>query len=106
MKLLNVEDCNTAESFRNCLICINDNEKQILPEGNYYYFDLIDSLAYNMGTVFGKVVSIENYGGDDLINVRKENGKEILVPFIDEFVKKIDVEKKMVFFELIDGFED
>jgi len=46
-----------------------------------------------------------NYGSGDLFNV-EYRGKEVLIPFRDEFIKKIDLKNRRIDTELIEGFLD
>lgn len=43
-----------------------------------------------------------NYGSGDLFNVETAS-KEVLVPFLKEFIVNIDVKKKRIDADLIDG---
>ena len=51
------------------------------------------TVEYNNKT-YGKVVSIENYGKDTLIRVKGK--KEFLIPLIDEYIKEVDLNNKII----------
>ncbi len=67
-------------------------------EGNKFYyheiidFDLVDT---NFGLV-GKVVGVNDSTAQDLFIVKNADGKEILIPLIDEFLEKIDRKNKQI----------
>ncbi len=67
-------------------------------EGNKFYyhevidFDLIDK---NFGLV-GKIKSVNDTTAQDLFIVKNIEGKEILIPLIDEFLIKIDRDNRQV----------
>ena len=42
----------------------------------------------------------------DIFEVEKKDGKKFLVPKVDEFVKNIDAEKKLIEVSLIEGLMD
>ena len=67
-------------------------------EGNKFYyhevidFDLVDQ---NYGLV-GKIVSVNDSTAQELFVVKNGDGKEILIPLIDEFLVEVNREKKQV----------
>jgi len=103
---LKLEGFNSIEASKeliNTVLMIDEKFRIKLDEGSFYIYDLVDADVFNKGENIGKVISLVNYGSGDLFNV-KHNDKEILIPFRDEFVKKVDIEKKRIDVELIDGF--
>ena len=77
-----------------------------LEEGEFFLADLIglDVIDVDNGTVYGKISEIINRGASDIYVVRTDNG-ERMIPAVDEFVKKIDVEKGL-FVRPIEGMLD
>ena len=65
-----------------------------LSEGDYFIVDLIglDVIDEESGQVYGRVTNVINRGASD-IYVVKTAGGERMMPAVEEFVKKIDVEK-------------
>lgn len=67
-------------------------------EGNKFYyhevinFDLIDE---NFGLV-GKIKSINDSTAQELFIVKNDDGKEILIPLIDNFLVKVDRNNKQI----------
>jgi 16S rRNA processing protein RimM len=82
---------------------IPEKNRVILEDGSFYFYELINAEVFEKDELLGKVLSVQNYGSGDLINV-KHNDKEILIPLNKEFIKKIDIANKRVEVELIDGF--
>lgn len=85
------------------IVMIDETDRYELKEGRYYYYDLVGLEVYDKGSMIGKVDSIVDYGSGDLFRVVNE-GKEILIPFMKEFVKEIDLKGKRIDVELIEGF--
>lgn len=77
-----------------------------LEEGEFFLADLIglDVIDVDNGTVYGKISEIINRGASDIYVVRTDNG-ERMIPAVNEFVKKIDVEKGL-FVRPIEGMLD
>lgn len=105
VKFENFDCIEDTKSLVNKLLMIDEKLRIKLDKGSYYYYDLIDAGVYEKTKLIGKVISIVNYGSGDLFNV-KYGDKEILIPFREEFVKKIDLDNKRIDVELIDGFLD
>ena len=58
----------------------------------------------NTNTVYGKLSDVINRGASDIYVIKTENG-ERMMPAVDEFVKKIDLEKG-IFIAPIEGMFD
>lgn len=73
-------------------------------EGDQFYFHEIigfDLEDVNFG-IIGKITSINDKTAQDLFVVEKD-GNEILIPMIDDFIKKIDRKNKKVIVETPEG---
>jgi len=107
--LLNLQDINTrndAEILRDCYIEIPRQECLPLPEGRYYYFELVGfSVVSSQGMVVGELENIYSYPAND-VYVVKNNKKEILIPAVDEFIENIDYEAGIITINSIDGLLD
>ena len=100
----NFESIESTEYLIGCFIVINETERKKLEKGKFYLYDIVGLDVISEGTKIGKLVSIENYGGQDLMKIKlAKDKKEILIPFVDEFIKSIDVEKKVIDIKIIDG---
>jgi len=71
-----------------------DKLPEVEDEGEYYFADLIGLVAVNgEGAALGQVISVQNFGAGDLLEVRPATGgMSILVPFTEEIVPDIDLE--------------
>lgn len=92
-----------AEKYKSFEIqCIKDNS--ILNEGYFYYSDLENCLAYDEeNNLLGKVIAVEEFPAQINLRIRKENGKDFLVPFIKVFVKDVDIKNKKITIHVIEG---
>lgn len=89
-----VRDRNGAEALRGAELWV---ARAQLPEpdpGEFYYVDLIGLEAVDLsGQRFGRVQSVDNYGGGDLLEVMiDETGKSELIPFKKEYVPSVDID--------------
>ena len=88
-----VTERNGAEALRHTELFI---DKDALPEiedgGGFYHADLVGLKAIDEhGTEIGAVISVENYGAGDLLEIRPKNGKDFLIPFTEDNIPEIDV---------------
>ncbi len=91
--LTDINDRNSAEKLRGCAIFSNRDEMPSLPDGKYYYADLIglDVLDENQQLI-GKVSSVDNFGAGDILTI-KTSKEEQMVVFTDDNVPLIDLDK-------------
>ena len=74
-RIQGIETREDAETLKGTSLYI---ERAQLPKekaDEYYYCDLIGLTVYHGGKVFGKVLSVENFGAGDIINIQLSNGK-------------------------------
>lgn len=55
------------------------------------------------GEELGKVIEILTPGANDVWVVKGSNGKELLIPYIEDIVKKVDVKEKVIEIEPMEG---
>ena len=77
-----------------------------LRENEFYYRDVIGCEVFlTDGVRIGVIEEIIATGANDVFVVRGD-GKEVLVPVIEDVVKEIDIEGKRVVIEAIPGLLD
>lgn len=103
LKFEGFDSINDSQELVNLIVMIPEKDRLKLEDGNYYFYELIDSDIYDKDVYIGKVLSVLNYGSGDLFNVSYK-GKEILIPFNKEFVKDVNTESKRIDVDLIEGF--
>ena len=81
-RLEGISDRSAAEALRGSLVEVDRSSLPPLEEGEYYHADLIGLPAEDHeGKRIGTVVSVENYGAGDLLEIELEGGKSSLIPF-------------------------
>ena len=105
--VLKFKDCNSideAEALRNTYLLVKREDLGELLEGVYYIADLIGLDVYtDEGELLGKVDDIYSTGANDIYVVKNEEGKEKLLPGIDEVIKNIDIEAGRITVNLLEG---
>lgn len=97
------QDINLVERFRGWKV-YGEKDQALLEEDEYFYDDLIGCDVYNEEHVWcGKVDSLIDTGHQDILVIKKENGKESLVPYVDAFIQSVDMEQKQLIIHEIEG---
>lgn len=99
-------DINQALPLVGCEICVPREQLPLLPDGEYYWFDLIGlSVENDRGEPLGELVEILPTGSND-VYVVKSVGGEYLIPAIDDVVREIDLIKRKMIVTPLDGMLD
>jgi len=103
VKLHTVDTAEAAGKLRGYDLTIPRSELRPLPEGEYYTYQLIGlEILTTEGKLLGEISDIITTAGNDIYVVRGESG-ELLIPAIEDVVKSIDLEKRAVIIEAIEG---
>jgi len=103
VKLCTVDTPEAASKLRGYDLTIPRSELRPLPEGEYYTYQLIGlEILTTGGKLLGEISDIITTAGNDIYVVRGESG-ELLIPAIEDVIKSIDLEKRVVIIEAIEG---
>ena len=99
----NHQDINLVEKYKGCTLYAFKDE-ELLDDDEYYVGDLVGCEVYNNDKLLGKVSEVQLYDHHDILVV---SGKQkIMIPYVDAFVKDIDIDEKRIDVTLIEGFYD
>lgn len=109
VKLEGVDDRNAAEEIRGMEVSIYASDLEELPEGEHYVRDLIGcrvvDVADNNREV-GVLKDVIQNTAQSILEVETAEGKSVLIPAVDAFLRDIDEEAGVIEVELIPGFLD
>ena len=93
LKLEGIDDFDKANAFREEVIYA-DRDDIVREDGSFFIADLIglEVIDVDTGKVYGKLKDVTQYGIHDIYTVKTEKG-EVLIPAVNEFVKKISLEE-------------
>lgn len=101
------ENVNDVEKFKGGLLLITEEQQTELAENEYYYHQIIGSLVETeQGEQIGEVKEILSPGANDVWVVKRKNKSDLLLPYIEDVVKKVDVENKVITVHLIAGLDE
>lgn len=107
LKFKGYEDINAVEPFKGTYLKITEDQLMELPEGEYYYHEIIGCKVKTVqGDDLGTITEILAPGANDVWVVKNQDGKEYLIPYIDDVVKHVDVERQEVMIDPIEGLLD
>lgn len=93
-----------AEGLKGMKLFITPDMLPPLPEGYVYLSLLIDYFVFDEGgKEIGVVEDFINNGIQDIMVVKHINGSEILIPYVNEFIKRIDEDKKQIIIKPMEG---
>jgi 16S rRNA processing protein RimM len=87
-----VGDRNAAEALKGVRLYVDRTQLPEPEEGEFYCEDLVGLTAELAdGTKVGEVISVEDYGAGDVIEIHRPGEKALLLPFTDATVPTVDI---------------
>ena len=97
------EDPDQADELRGLDLEVPRTEVPKAPPGTYYQYELLGCLCRNEGEELGRVIEVVEDGGGLMLIVEGE-GRRVPVPFVKEFLRRVDVETGEIDLALPPGF--
>lgn len=108
--LVQFESYNTievAEKLKEGMLMIREEQRGTLDEGDFYYHEIIGCTVYtNENEELGNIKEILAPGANDVWVVTRPNQKDLLIPYISDVVKEVDIEEKKIIIEPMEGLLD
>jgi 16S rRNA processing protein RimM len=105
IKLAGIGDRDQAEALRDCRLMVPVSDRLPLEAGEFHVLDLVGLKVFNQftQTVIGEVTDVLA-AGNDLLEVQldtphnegKNEGKKVLIPFVEAIVPIVDLENKRI----------
>lgn len=104
IKFKGIDKVEQAEMLRNSYLTVSRDSVEKLEEGRYYIVDLLGLEVYTDEQVLlGTLEDIFNTGSNDIYVVKDKQGKQILLPAIQDVIKQIDIENKKIIVHILPG---
>lgn len=102
--LVDLRDRDAAEALKGAAVQVARSAFPQLEEDEYYWSDLIGLDVVNLqGEALGKVTDMMHNGAQSILRIAPvadpsgmEKAPERLVPFVDQFVKTVELDKKLI----------
>lgn len=96
-----ITNINDVLKYINKMIYVDIDE--VRDEDEIYYDDLIDCIVLVDEQVIGVVTDVIEVPQGEILQIKKQNGKNVLVPFVDEFIVEVDIKNKKIIIDPIEG---
>ncbi len=95
-----------ARALNGWYIKIPETEAVPLPEGSYYWFELIGmEVVSESGEALGSIIDIFQTGSND-VYVLKKGRKEVYIPATKEVIRKVDKKSRQMTIRVLEGLLD
>lgn len=104
LKFENIDNINDIEAYKGCDLLITRENAVELEHGEYFIYDILGSTVITDENVeLGILEEVISSTANDVFIVKTKEGKEILIPFIDQCILNIDIEAKEIKVHILDG---
>jgi 16S rRNA processing protein RimM len=99
------ENVNEVEKLRDGVLKVPEAQLGALDEGEFYFHEIVGCLVFTVhGEEIGEVIEILTPGANDVWVIKPKNGgRDILIPYIEQIVKKVDIKEKIILIEPMEG---
>ncbi len=94
MKFKGIDSPEAVKALSGYEIWVPRNEASKLRKGEYYVADLVGCSMVSEGNVLGQVTSAFDGPQALLLEVLAQDGKQYFVPFMEQYVGTVDLEKR------------
>jgi len=102
-----VDSPEEAAGFTNREFWVERSQLPPLPEGQYFSQDILGSSVFDEdGSEIGVIDNIIPTGANDVWQIARTGGGEILIPVIPDVVRDVDIENRKIVVKLMDGLAD
>jgi 16S rRNA processing protein RimM len=92
-----ISDRSAAEALKGRELYVARDVLPAAGENEYYHADLIGLSAMDSeDRVLGTVKAIHNYGAGDVIEIAREDGDTVMLPFARDFVPTVDLANRRI----------
>lgn len=104
VKFKTKDHINEVEAWKGSKLIVHEDGLAELGEDEFYYHDIIGCRVFDEeGKEWGAIAEILHPGANDVWVVRPAEGKDILVPYIEDVVLSVDVDTGKVIIRPMEG---
>ena len=98
-----IDSIDNAIAYKGDLVYINRDDLEI---DGFINEDLIGFHVYDNEELIGTLNEIINNGAHDILVIESDKEKKVMIPFVDEYIKIVDLDNKKIIIEAITGLID
>ena len=107
LKFKGIDNINDIEMYKGKDLLVTREDAVPLEEGEYFIADFLDLDVYSdEDEKIGVLYDVMQTGANDVYVVKTEEGKEILLPAIDECILDINLEESRMTVHIMEGLLD
>lgn len=107
VKFAGLDRIEDVEPLRAAELKIASADRSPLPEGEYYFDEIIGSQVYlESGERLGEVKEILQPGANDVWVIKRPGKKDLLLPYIEACIVTVDVPGRKVVARLLPGLDE
>lgn len=107
LKFKGIDNINDIEKYKGSDLLIAREDAVELEEGEFFICDAIGSIVYEEdGTEFGVLEEVMETKANDVFIVKTKDGKEVLLPYIEDCIKEVNVAEKKIIAYIMPGLLD
>ncbi|GGN90573.1 ribosome maturation factor RimM [Saccharibacillus kuerlensis] len=107
VKLEGYDNINQVEKYKGWDVKVPKEEAVEAEENAFYFHEIIGCKVFTVeGEELGTITDILTPGANDVWVVKRKGGKDVLIPFIEDIVKDVNVTEKTVRIEVMEGLLD
>jgi len=104
LKFVDMYHINDVEKYKGCELLVDAANLSKLDDEEFYFYEIIGCLVKTPdNTVLGEIIDIIQTGANDVWVVKRKSEKDVLIPYIKDVVKDVDIENKTITVELLEG---
>ncbi len=104
VKFVGYDNINDVLKFKNSDIYGELLGEESLGEDEYFNYQLVDLVVKNQfGEILGKVEKVIENPGSNLLRIKQDDSNQFLVPFNNHFINTVNLSKKEIEIEEIEG---
>jgi 16S rRNA processing protein RimM len=98
---------NDVEKLKEGLLKVSEEQLTPLEEGEFYYHQIIGmQVVTTDGEKLGKIKEILSPGANDVWVVQRKGKKDLLIPYIEDVVKEVNMDNETITIEPMEGLID
>ncbi len=104
VKFKGIDDINDVEKYKGKDLFVSRENAVPLEENEYYIADLIDMDVYDENDVkIGVLYDVMQTGANDVYVINMDDGRELLLPVIEETVLDVNLDEGKIKIHILDG---